>query len=545
MDLEPLFEHAPVLAIAMPLFFAFILPGLSLFTGRRFWGLLTSLGMGISLIMSALTFLNLSLLPERIQLYKLGGWIPPVGIVLEVDRFNALVGILVAFSLLMIAIYSMGYTSRDYGVQYYYILLLIMGAGLMGCVYTGDLFNLFVFLEVATISSYGLIAFRKDDRISLEGSLKYLMMSSLGINVYLLALAFLYNTYGTLNMADLAAKIHGGMSAGSPLSGAIDAFGFPKDYSLSALAIISLAIWTFGIKGSIAPLHFPHVDAAQASPASIGAMFSGVLSAVSLYALMRFLLTLYGGAPMPTAALVGAFLLLMLLLGFISMLVGAFMALVQTDLKRLLAFSTVANVGYVAFAIGLLAQERSWPLTGAGLLPIDAAILHIVNHTIVKVLLFLCAGGVYFLTGSQSLDDLGGIGRVKPSLAAALAIGGLAIAGVPGLNCFVSKWLLIAAALDKGGVVNYLGIVVVVISSAAMLAAYLRIIYAMFSGIPRKGLISGSIPASIMAPILILTALAIILGVYPQAILGYVRGASEAVASPAYWEYVWEVVRIK
>jgi multicomponent Na+:H+ antiporter subunit D len=543
--MEMIFEHAPILAIAIPLLLAFILPGLALFTGRRLWGPLASLGMGVCLLMSALTFWNVSQSPERIQLYRLGGWVPPVGIVLEVDRFNALVGVLVASSLLMLAIYSIGYTSRDYGVQYYYILLLIMGAGLMGCVYTGDLFNLFVFLEVATISSYGLIAFRKDDRISLEGSMKYLVMSSLAINVYLLALAFLYNTYGTLNMADLAAKIHGGMAAGSPLSGAADAFGFPKDYGLSALAIISLAIWTFGIKGSIAPLHFPHIDAAQASPASIGAMFSGILTAVSLYALMRFLLTLYGGVPMPTAALVGAFLNLMLLLGLVSMVVGSFMALVQTDLKRLLAFSTVANVGYVAFAIGLLAQERSWPLTGAALLPIDAAVLHIVNHTIVKVLLFLCAGGIYFLTGSQGLDDLGGIGRIKPSLAACLAVGGLAIAGVPGLNCFVSKWLLIAAALERGNVAYYFGIVVVVVSSAAMLAAYLRIIYAMFSGIPRKGLVSESVPAALMVPILILTAIAILLGVYPQAVLGYVRGASEAVASPAYWEYVWEAVRAR
>ncbi|MEM3440509.1 MAG: hypothetical protein QXG32_06370, partial [Candidatus Bathyarchaeia archaeon] len=118
-------------------------------------------------------------------------------------------------------------------------------------------------------------------------------------------------------------------------------------------------------------------------------------------------------------------------------------------------------------------------------------------------------------------------------------------AGVPGLNCFVSKWLLIAAALEKGNVAHYFGIVVVVISSAAMLAAYLRIIYAMFSGIPRKGLVTESVPVALMAPILILTALTIILGVYPQAVLGYVRGASEAIASPAYWEYVWEAVRAR
>lgn len=531
-----IFEIAPVLAILVPLVSAFALPGLSLLTGKRVWSGLSVLATGTTFLMTILTLINVTELDRHIQLYRLGGWPPPIGIMLQIDYLNALVGVLVGFLVFLLMLFSVGYMSRDDGLQYYYILLLTMIAGFVGCIYTGDLFNLFVFLEVASISSYGLVAFRKEHAESLEAAIKYLVMSALAINFYYFATALLYDTYGTLNMADLAAKIHG--EIGSRFTGVNDLYGLTKDLAPSAVVVLALTIWAFSIKGSVAPLHFPHVDAAQAAPSSISAMFSGIMTAVAFYVIMRFTVTLYGGAG-TIGNVSNVIFVLLLILGLASMIIGSLLTLVQEDLKRLLAFSTVANAGYVVFGIGLLAFER-WPLSPSGLIPLEAAVLHLVNHTIAKVLLFLCAGAILFATGSKKIDELGGLGKKMPFLTICYSIGALAIVGVPTLNCFVSKWLLIVAAIDKASAVFYVAAVVIVATSAIMLGAQLRVIYAISAGVPRIEMQAKKLPLNMIVPIAALTVLTVVLGVYPQLVLSYVENAARAVVSPDYWKYVWE-----
>jgi multicomponent Na+:H+ antiporter subunit D len=528
-------EMAPVLAIVLPLISAFVLPGLSLFTGKRTRESLSLVTMTMTFLMTILTFMNVTGVERHIQIYRLGGWAPPIGIVLEIDYLNALVGLLLGFMLLLLTIFSIGYLSRDDGLQYYYILLMSMSSGFIGCVYTGDLFNLFVFLEIASISSYGLVAFRKDHADSLEAAFKYLIMSALALNIYYFATTLLYSSYGTLNMADLAAKIHG--ETGSSLTGVSDLFGITKEMWPSAVVVLAMAIWAFSIKGSIAPLHFAHVDAAQAAPSTVSAMFSGVMTAAAFYVIMRFTVTLYGGAT--TIGNVGNMILTLLLtLGLASMIIGSLLTLVQEDLKRLLAFSTVANAGYVVFGIGLLAFEQ-WPLSSRGLIPLEAAVLHLVNHTIVKVLLFLCAGAILFVTGSRRIDELGGLGKRMPFLAICYSIGALAIVGVPTLNCFVSKWLLIVAAIDKADALHYISAVIIVATSAIMLGAQLRVIYGITAGVSRVEIRTRKLPLTMMIPIAVLTLLAVILGVYPQVIMSHVEDAARAMVNPDYWKYVW------
>jgi formate hydrogenlyase subunit 3/multisubunit Na+/H+ antiporter MnhD subunit len=220
------------------------------------------------------------------------------------------------------------------------------------------------------------------------------------------------------------------------------------------------------------------------------------------------------------------------------MIVGSLLALVQEDLKRLLAFSTVANAGYVVFGIGLLAFER-WPLSAQGLIPLEAAVLHLVNHTIVKVLLFLCAGAILFTTGSRRIDELGGLAKRMPFLAVCYSIGALAIVGVPTLNCFVSKWLLIAATIHKANALYYISSVAIVATSAIMLAAQLRVIYGLCAGVPRGEMQTNKLPLTMIIPIAALTILTVAFGVYPQLVLPSVEDAARAMVNPDYWRLVW------
>ena len=287
------------------------------------------------------------------------------------------------------------------------------------------------------------------------------------------------------------------------------------------------------------PLHFPHLDAAQTAPSSISAMFSGIMTAVAFYVIMRFTVTLYGGAT--TIGNVGNMMLvLLMIMGVASMIIGSLLTLVQKDLKRFLAFSTVANAGYVIFGIGLTAFD-SWPLSPTSLIALEAAVLHLVNHTIVKVLLFLCAGGILFATGSRKIDELGGLGKKMPFLAICYSIGALAIVGVPTLNCFVSKWLLIVATINKASPVYYIAAVTIVATSAIMLVAQLRVIYGISAGVTRTEVRTDRLPLTMVVPIAALTILTVVLGVYPQLILSNVEDAAKAMVNPDYWKYVWRL----
>jgi multicomponent Na+:H+ antiporter subunit D len=172
-------------------------------------------------------------------------------------------------------------------------------------------------------------------------------------------------------------------------------------------------------------------------------------------------------------------------------------------------------------------------------MPLQASVLHLVNHTIVKVLLFLCAGAILFVTGQKRIDELGGLGKKMPFLAFCYSIGALAIVGVPLLNCFVSKWFLIVAAIAKASAVYYISAIVIVATSAIMLGAQLRVIYAMTAGVPRAEMKAIKLPLTMTVPMAVLTFLTIVLGVYPQLILPYIEKAVTAMISPDYWRFVW------
>jgi multicomponent Na+:H+ antiporter subunit D len=305
-----------------------------------------------------------------------------------------------------VVLYSINYMEHDKAKPAFYALLLVMIAGMNGLILSNDLFTMYLFLEVAAIASYGLIAFglQQDE---LEASLKYLLLSAVATACILLSIAILFGLTGSLQLS--------GIAAGVSALGDRGLIGF----------CTALFIMGFGLKAAIVPFHAWLPDAHSSAPAPISAMLSGVLIKVSgVYALVRVSYAVFGVTPAIGQAL--------MILGIVSILVGAFLALGQNDVKRMLAYSSISQVGYIILGFGAA--------TPLGIL---GAVFHIINHAVAKGMLFLNAGALESATGTRELDKMGGLAKRMPVTAGTSVVGSLAIAGVPPLNGFWSKLLIL------------------------------------------------------------------------------------------------------
>jgi multicomponent Na+:H+ antiporter subunit D len=397
-------------------------------------------------------------------------WVAPYGITIFGDYLSVTMTLLICFVALMAVIFSSSYI-RERRAKYYALLSLLF-AGMLGVVHTGDIFNMFVFLEILSISSYGLIAFPRD-RSALEASIKYLIMGSMGTSLLLVGIAFLYGLTGSLNMADVASGLG---SAGGPASAV--AFG--------------LILAGLGIKAGLVPFHTLHLDGYTAAPTPVSAVLAALVANVGLYAILRVSFILFS---MPAAALQ-----ILLWLGAASMALGAVLALRQRDLKRMLAYSGVSQVGFIAMSVGLG--------TSLGLL---GGLFHMLNQALIKGLLFLCAGAVVHLAGTADLERLSGALRTDRVLSLSFLAGVLALAGVPLFNGFASKWVIYVASLEVNPLMTLLAVVVSAITLAYGLKAY----SVMFSGNPPARGAKVGLPLSMKAPLVVLTIIIILIGVLP------------------------------
>jgi len=275
---------------------------------------------------------------------------------LQVDMFGVFMAIVYVMIGLLAAVYSVRYMERDTGLAEYYTLLLGMIAGMMGVVFAGDFFTLFVFWELMSLTSYALVAFRKKRWAPIEAGFKYLIMSAAGGATILLAMSFLYGMTGTLNFANLGATL------GSVV---------PNEWLYVTLTLVIVG---FGVKAAIVPFHTWLPDAHPEAPAPISALLSGALVQTGAYALIRVLLVVFGSVQ-------NAWQMTLMVFAILTMFIGNLMALLQDDIKRLLAFSTIAQMGYILFGFSIASPQG---LTGS--------LFHIMNHAIIKGLLFLCAG---------------------------------------------------------------------------------------------------------------------------------------------------------
>ncbi|MFA5090500.1 MAG: proton-conducting transporter membrane subunit [Candidatus Omnitrophota bacterium] len=371
---------------------------------------------------------------QKLIICKIGGWMPPLGICLVVDGLAVFMLVTVNLVSFLVMVYALSYMSRYTDKWKFDALFMLMLAGMNGVIVSGDLFNLYVFLEVASIAGYGLVAFGVEAE-DLEASFKYAIMGSLASIFILLGIALLYSFTSTLNIAGISLVLS----------------GEPRGQLVAFVSVLFLA--GFGLKAALVPFHAWLADAHSSAPAPISAALSGVfIKTLGIYALVRVFFNMLG--------ITANLLFILIVLGVLSMVVGAFLAIAQHDIKRMFAYSSVSQIGYIVFAFGI-----GTPLAILG------GLLHLFNHAVFKSLLFLNAGAIEYSTGTRDLKRLGGLGRRLTVTGGTGFLGAMSISGIPPLAGFWSKLIIIIAAVQAG----YFGsALIAVLISIVTLAYYLK-----------------------------------------------------------------------
>lgn len=499
--IDTLITHAPILIIAAPLLTAFILPLIDKLSskGRNILALCT-----VVFTLVLVIILAQDVIENGLRIYTLGGenahvalpsgYHVPVRITLVIDAlsiFMVLISSLISFVGLL---YSFAHVKEE-GTGKFYTLFFLMLVGMLGMEMTGDLFNLFVFLEILSISSAALIAFYIRKGQPIEASIKFIIISSLAALFVLFATGLLYGEYNLLNMGALASEINS-QTGGLTL--------------LSQLAFI-LLLASFTLKAGSAPMHMWLPDTYGEAPGAIS-MFLVAGTQASLYALLRVCFTIYSTAI--DASIIGG---LLIILGLISIFIGVTMALIQIDLKRLIGYAAVAEVGYIFLAVGVgffeLAQGE---LSTYGLKALQGGIFHIFNDVLDIGLLFLVTGAIIYITKETNLNKLGGLARSMKYSSFFFLIGLVAVAGLPPLNGFASK-ILIYEAIYK---VSPLLTIIAILASIFMLAIFVKIFYSVFMG-PKLSSLSETpeAPKLMLASMAILSGIMVFFGLFPEYII--------------------------
>lgn len=436
-------QHAPVFIVLLPLtasLLCMLLSRISRNLGS--WVVMASL---VGAFASAVTVLNEVLASGGKTIhYWMGGWQPPVGIEFALDPLNSMLAVLVTFLAMLISLYSRPFVKQEDWVHVggYYTLFGLLTVGLCGMIITGDVFNLYVYLEIMSLSGYGLIAL--GGKKSMLAAFRYLLVGTIGASLYLLGVGYMYSLTGTLNMADLAQRVVPHLN--SPLF---------------AMAV-GCFIVGFGIKMALFPLHGWQPDAYTFSHPGAAAFIAGLMSKAPAYAMIRFIYYIFKvNNPVIESALgvIG-------ILGIAGILIGSIMAMAQYDFRRMLAYSSVAQIGYIAIGIAM-----------GNLYGFVGAVLHVINHAFMKSSLFLVIGGIQHRFGEVNLYRLGGLNKKMTISTITVVLASLSMIGLPPTAGFFSKWYLMLGAYTGK---QYFYIAVLVISSLLNAIYFFRIIEQMF-----------------------------------------------------------------
>ncbi|MEP1206697.1 MAG: monovalent cation/H+ antiporter subunit D family protein [Rhizobiaceae bacterium] len=410
-------DHAAILVVLLPLLSA----PLAMLFGNRNVAYLLSL---VAAIASFLLSLHLLLLVRdgTILSYHLGGWAPPLGIEYRIDAANALVLLIVS----AISVVSLPYARTSIEKEIaeknhtlFYACFMLCFTGLMGVTITGDAFNVFVFLEISSLSTYVLVALGAEkDRRALSAAYDYLVLGTIGATFFVIGLGLIYMATGTLNMVDLSERL-------ATMEG--------NRTVRSAFAFIIIGM---GLKLAIYPLHRWLPGAYTYAPSAVSAFLAATATKVAIYVVIRFMFSVFSikfGFEQDTLKYI------FFPFAIIAMFAASFIAVFQINVKRLLAYSSVAQIGYMLLGIALFSA------TG-----LSATLVHLFNHAVTKGALFLAVGAIIYQTGSPLVAHMAGLGKKMPWTSAAIVVGGLSLIGVPGTVGFVSKWVLLTAALESG-----------------------------------------------------------------------------------------------
>lgn len=430
--------------------------------------------------------------------YHMGGWEPPWGIEYRIDALNGFVLVLIA----AIGAVTMPFARRSVAFEipedrlaWFYAMYLLCLTGLLGIAATGDAFNAFVFLEISSLATYVLIALGSDRR-ALLAAFQYLIMGTIGATFYVIGVGLLYLLTGTLNLVDIAARL--GDAAPTQMPAIVAALGF-----------ITVGI---SLKLALFPLHAWLPNAYTYAPSWVTAFLSATATKVAIYLLIRFFFSVFGVAidfqALPISEIVIA-------LSVAAMFIASFVAVFQTDIKRMLAYSSVAQIGYITLGIGLANQAG---LTGG--------LVHVVNHAVMKAALFLSIGAIFYRTCPMQIKELAGIGRKMPLTMAAFTIAGFGLVGTPGTAGFISKWYLAVGALDKGWWV----VVFLIVASSLIALVYVgRILEIAWLREPTPAIADArDPPLSMLLPLMVLAAATIYFGFDTEWTAGIAGKAAQA-----------------
>ncbi len=472
----------PILIIVAPLISAFFVPAIGWWR-RGFCYPLVIAALSLSAF-SSMMILH-AVLEGQIVHYYLGNWDPPWGIEYAIDHLNAFVAAIVSVISLIIAVSSKKSVERELPNKtvFFYSLFLLQVTGLLGIVVTGDMFNLYVFLEIASLAGYALIAIGEDG--APFASFNYMIYGTIGACFYLLSVGYLYVVTGSLNMADLSGILPG---------------LYHSKVVLMAFALFFVGV---GLKMALVPLHVWLPDAYTYAPSAVSALVAPLMTKVGAYVMIRILFTVF--KPSFSTAFLPATVILCWM-ATTAILFGCILALGQTDLKRMLAYILISEIGYIALGVGLANRAG---LTGA--------ILHILNDALMMACLFLVVGAIVYKSGLRKIQQLGCLHRKMPLTMAAFTITALSVIGIPPTCGFFSKWYLVLGAIDAH---RWFFATVLLLSSLLNAILFFRVIENVYFKPPEHaydGKDHGAIhmdeaPLSMLIPILVIAAGILVLG---------------------------------
>ena len=482
--------NLPALQVVLPLLGAVLCAFLR--RGVYAWGVALIVSLAMPLIAIGLL---IQVLDSGTISYAMGGWPPPIGIEYRVDVFNAFLLLLVS----VIAAVIMPYAKRSVEKEipsdrqaWFYAIYLLCLCGLLGMAITGDAFNIFVFMEVSSLAAYTLIALGRDRR-ALLAAYQYLIMGTIGATFYVIGVGLLYSMTGTLNLADIASRL-----AGIENSRAV----------LAALAFLTVGI---SLKLALFPLHVWLPNAYAYAPSMATVFLAATATKVAVYLLLRYFYTVFGASiifqDLPVSNI-------FLILSLAAMFGASIVAVFQDDVKRMLAYSSVGQIGYITLGIAI-----------ANLTGLTGGIVHLFNHALMKAALFMAIGAVFYRIGSVKLDDLAGIGKRMPITMAAFVIAGFSIIGVPGTVGFVSKWYLVLGAFEQG----WWWLAFLIVASSLISVVYIgRIVEVVwFRPVSAAAKRAEEPPLSMLLPTLLLVAATVYFGIDTSATAGIAGRAAE------------------
>jgi len=457
----------PSLLIAVPLLIAFTIPLIAKLH-KKLPALLVLLSTFFNII---ITFSLYNTVINNPVVVEIGNWNIPFGINLYVDKLALFSLLIISMITFLIAIYNLRNTD-ELNESKFNTMFLLAFTGINGIVLTGDIFNLFVFIEIAAISTYVLATMKRKD--SFQAAFKYLVMGSIASVFLLMAVGFLYSSIGSLNMAIIS------QNAGQ--------------LNPSLLKVITLLLLIgIGMEAELFPMNLWVPEVYSKSYIGVTALLSGVLSVAGIYAMVRVYFTMFGSTDI---------LIYITVIGAITLLFGEFIAYQQKNIKKMLAYSSIAQMGLVMTVISLNTATS-----------IQAGLFQLMNHSILKVLLFISAGFMVYAVGSSKIEDLAGLGKKTPVAAFGFTLGALGIMGVPFLNGFVSKMLIVQTSL---GLNRYIITGLILFATLIEISYYLKVVQNLYFK-ENKLKVKKLMPC--ILPIGVLSGLVLFIGIKPQFVI--------------------------